>query len=121
MAAPTTVSTTPPPSVPTIREAIAPLGQYGRVFKGTVIDKNTAIARRKAGLDIVVCGDDKDANRQLAKEIEAAAVGTGNYRRHDPHPLSAGPDALPHYQPKVRPPDGHSFYETARLKARKKP
>lgn len=103
-----------------IHEADAPAGENGRVYKGAQIEKQAAIARREAGLDIVVCGDNADSNRQLAKEIEEAAAGADNYRRHEPHPLTAGPDALPHYQPKVRPPEGHAFYETARRKARRK-
>ena len=106
--------------VPMIHEADAPAGESGRVYKYIQIERDAAIVRRKAGLDIVVCGDDTDSNRQLAKEIEESAVGAGNYRRHEPHPLSAGPHALPHYQPNVRPPEGHSFYETARRKARRK-
>jgi hypothetical protein len=66
---------------------------------------------------VVVCGDDTDANRRLASAIESA-VGPG--RRSDPH-NKAGPHALPHYQPDPRPPDGHTFYETARRKARRRP
>jgi len=64
----------------------------------------------------VVRGDDVDANRSLAQRIEAAV---GPYLRSDPH-KRAGPLVLPHYQPYPRPPDGHTFYETAHRKARKK-
>lgn len=48
-------------------------------------------------------------------EIERSANGL-NTKREPPH-LSAGPNALPHYQPDPRPPDGHTFYETPNLKA----
>ncbi len=65
---------------------------------------------------MVVCGDDVDANRRLAERIESAV---GPCERGEPH-SKAGPRALPHYQPEPRPPQGHTFYETARRKARKK-
>ncbi len=65
---------------------------------------------------MVVCGDDVDANRRLAEKIESAV---GPCERGEPH-SKAGPRALPHYQPEPRPPQGHTFYETARRKARKK-
>jgi hypothetical protein len=72
------------------------------------------VARRKNGEDIVVCGLDKIANRNLAKLIEQTA--NSRYQRHDPH-VNAGPNALPHFQPDPRPPAGHSFYETLNRKA----
>jgi hypothetical protein len=88
------------------------------VFKGAEIDQATAVARRAAGLDIVVCGDDINTNRSLAQAIEAAV---GPYQRGAPHLSTAGPNALPHYQQSQPPPVGHSFYETDRRKARKGP
>jgi hypothetical protein len=84
------------------------------------IDFATAVARRQSGQDVVVRGNDIDANRALAAAIEAA-VGprTGPQK---PHPR-AGPHALPHFHQQSRSPAGHCFYETAnpRKKARKKP
>jgi hypothetical protein len=65
----------------------------------------------------VVCGDDVAANRRLAGAIEAAV---GVCQRSDPH-RRAGPMALPHFQQDQPPPEGHTFYETANRKARKKP
>ena len=65
-------------------------------------------ARRRAGLDIVVCGDDTMQNCGLAKRIEDQV---GPNKHGGPHP-NAGLFALPHWQPVRRPPDGHSFYET---------
>jgi hypothetical protein len=69
----------------------------------------------------VVCGDDKKLNRRMARNIEATV---GPCVLHERHPR-AGPFALPHYHQKERPPagtapDGHSFYEVDKAKARKK-
>ena len=98
----------PPAAPPTIHEATLASGPSGAVLKGAEIDMAAAIARPQASLDIVVCGDDRKANRAVAQRIEAAV---GPYESQDPH-KRAGPHALPHFQPEPRPPDGHSFYET---------
>jgi hypothetical protein len=102
---------------PRIHEATLASGPSGAVLKGAEIDLATAIARRQAGLDIVVCGDEIRANERLARQIEAAV---GPYEQEVPH-RRAGPNALPHFQPDPRPPAGHSFYETGnpQRKARK--
>src|SRR5438132_11686085 len=92
---------------PRIYEAKLGSGPSGVVVKGREIDLQTAIAERRAGRDIVVCGNDVDANRRQAQAIEAAV---GLCKRHDPH-AKAGPRALPHYQQDMTPPNGHSFYE----------
>ena len=97
---------------PQIHEAA--LGSDGSVRKGTVITQAQAEASRKAGQDVVVCGPDLKSNRRLAETIEWNA--NGNCKRCPPHP-SAGPRALPHYQPDPRPPSGHTFYETEIRKA----
>jgi hypothetical protein len=76
------------------------------------------IAFRAAGNDIVICDGSMADNRKLAKEIEESVVGAGNAKEDPPHMISAGPDALPHFQPKVRPPAGHSFFETNMQKAK---
>jgi hypothetical protein len=76
------------------------------------------VLRRQADLDVVVRGDNIDQNRALAQAIEKAV---GPYQRATPHLLAAGPLALPHYQQDTPPPDGHTFYETSRRKARKGP
>jgi hypothetical protein len=89
----------------------------GAVEYAAEIDFDTAVVRRRAGGNVVVRGPDVDANRRLAFSIESAV---GTCVRGDPH-RSAGPHALPHYQPKSRPPDGHTFYETPRRKARRSP
>ena len=100
---------------PVIHEAELESGPSGAVSRGPEIDLANAIARRQQGLDVVVCGDDTDANRTRAREVESAV---GPCKREDPHPR-AGPHALPHYQPNPRPPEGHTFYETARRKSKR--
>lgn len=102
---------------PTIHNAELASGPSGAVEYGAEIDLAAAVARRQVGDNVVVRGDDVDANRRLAGQIESSV---GPCRRSDPH-ASAGPHALPHYQPQSRPPDGHTFYETPRRKARKLP
>jgi hypothetical protein len=84
-------------------------GPDGKVVRGTMIAEAEAVARRKSGLDIVVCGDDTVVNCQVARAIEDQ-VGP-NYI-DGPHLKRAGPHALPHWQQRQPPPEGHSFYET---------
>src|SRR5262249_19032870 len=96
-----------PKVAPKIHEAT--LGGAGSVRKGPEITQAEAEKRRKAGLDIVVCGPDRVTNRLLAGKIERNA--NGKAKCCFPHP-SAGSRSLPHWQPDPRPPDGHSFYET---------
>ncbi len=100
----------------TIHEAERASGPSGAVLVGAAIDFVVAVARRQAGLDVVVCGEDVAANRRLAGTIEAAI---GACFRSDPH-RRTGPLALPHFQQDTPPPDGHTFYETAHRKARKR-
>src|SRR5438128_2445817 len=114
---PTDPPDTPPPP-PTIHEAELESGPSGRVRRAGAIDLAAAVARRQAGLNVVVCGDNAGANRRLAGQIEAAV---GSCYRAEPHVRFAGPYALPHYQQTRRAPvgpAGHTFYETERRKAR---
>jgi hypothetical protein len=110
-----------PPAVPLppprIHEATLASGPSGAVLKGPEIDLATAIERRKAGLNIVVCGNNRKANCALAKQIE---VAVGPYVQQTAH-KKAGPHSLPHVQQAVPPPEGHTFDETAspQRKARK--
>ena len=71
-----------------------------------------AVALRHMGRDVVVRGPVVAANKAIARAIEQAVNGVGHYKRCNPH-VNAGPHALPHYQPDPRPPQGHTFYETA--------
>jgi hypothetical protein len=110
----------PPAGPPTIHEAAPASGPSGAVLKGPAIDFDAAVARRSAGLDIVVCGDNLAANRNLARQIEATV---GPPTRPQPPHEDAGPSALPHFHQQSRSPEGHAFYETEnpRKKARKQP
>jgi hypothetical protein len=113
-----TAPATPEPALPApmIHEAELESGPSGGILRGAEITFDQAVARRRTGGDVVVCGDDTDTNRRAAEQIESAV---GPCVRGEPH-SKAGPRALPHYQPDPRPPAGHTFYETARRKARKK-
>ena len=88
------------------------------MIRGAEIDFASAVARRGTGFDVVVCGEDGNANRAQARAIETAV---GPCQRSDPHLGSAGPHALPHFQQVTPPPAGHTFYETGKRRARKKP
>jgi hypothetical protein len=112
-----TPSPIPSPPSPTIHEAERASGASGAVLRGPEIDRATAVARRRAGADVVVCGGDTNANRRLAQAIESA-VGPATPPQ-TPH-RRAGPLALPHFHQQSHVPDGHTFYETARRKTRKK-
>jgi len=109
----------PPPPQSTIHEAELEPGASGRVLRGAEITFDAAVLRRHAGLNVVVCGEDQNANRRLASRIESAV---GPCQRADPHIRHAGAHALPHYQQTRRDPPGpagHTFYETARRRARR--
>src|SRR5436305_12932019 len=94
----TDASTTPaeaPPPAPTIHAAELGSGGSGAVIRGAEIDFATAVTRRQGGENVVVCGEDINANRRLAERIEQAV---GPHKRGEPHKRSAGPRALPHFQ-----------------------
>jgi hypothetical protein len=86
----------------------------GAVVKGKEVAQAEAEQKRKDGENVVVCGPDHSANMTLAEQIEQNA--NGRWKRCPFH-RNAGPRALPHYQPDPRPPEGHTFYETANRKA----
>jgi hypothetical protein len=108
----------PTPAMPepptTIHEAELASGASGGVIRGAEIDFGAAVARRRAGKNVVVCGDDLKANRRQAERIEAAV---GPWVRSAPHKQSAGPRALPHFQQHDVSHEGHTFYETPNLRA----
>jgi hypothetical protein len=89
----------------------ANLGANGAVIRvQPPITQAQAIAIRQQDGNVVVCGPNKTANSVLARDIEHAA--NGRWRRCKPH-ITAGPNALPHYQPDPRGETiGHTFYET---------
>jgi len=92
----------------------ASLRADGSVVKGSEINESEAVGERQTQREVVVCGNDPDANNELAKRIEHAA--SGSYVRHGTH----RPNGLNHYQPLARPPAGHTFYETKNGRARRK-
>jgi len=102
---------------PVIHEASLAGGPSGIVNAGRVLAFDEAVRARTAGGDVVVCGDDHKENQRLAWRIEEA-VGRAS-RPQPPHSGRAGPRALPHYHQLSRVPPGHTFYETANLRARK--
>jgi hypothetical protein len=117
-----TTETAPPAPAPlpapTVHEAELAPGPSGAVWYGAEIARDAAVARRRVGLDVVVRGEDADANRRLAGSIEAAV---GPATRPQPPERHAGPLALPHFHQQSRDPKGHLFYETERRKAKKRP
>jgi hypothetical protein len=84
---------------------------------GSVLTDQEAVDRRRQGLNVVVRGSDGRQDRRKACHIEMA-VGTP-VSFDVPH-ARAGPRALPHFHQASRSPDGHSFYEVGKRKARKK-
>lgn len=102
----------------TIHEAELIPGPSGGVWYGAEIDFDTAVARRRLGLDVIVRGDDGDANRSLAYRIESTV---GPPSRPQPPERRAGPLTLSHFHQSNRNPKGHLFYETGQRKARKRP
>jgi hypothetical protein len=104
--------------MPTIHEADLDSGLSGAVLWGAQIDFAAAVARRVAGQHVVARGPDLDANRALARQIEAAV---GPYDRGPPRVRRAGPLALPHFQQQDEHHGGHTFYETPNRHARKRP
>jgi hypothetical protein len=85
----------------------------GGVRRGSPLTRPQAEARRRVGLDVIVCGDDTLANC-LAAEVIERAVGPCY---HDGPHAAGGLQALPHWQQRSPPPQGHSFYETHMRKA----
>jgi hypothetical protein len=73
---------------------------------GSPLSFADAVDRRKKGEDIIVCGDNGRENYAEAMKIEQAACGTRP--NFDPPHLPTG---LSHFQPPVRPPLGHCFFE----------
>src|SRR3954447_8660008 len=108
MATPPQPSPRPVPP-PKVHAATRATDGSGKVEYGAVLTEQQAISRRQNGLDVVVRGADKAANRNLARSIEAA-VGPPS-KPQFPHTGTAGPLALPHFHQASRVPAGHSFYE----------
>jgi hypothetical protein len=74
-----------------------------------------AVLRLQQGLDIVVRGSARRANRNKARELSQAAFG--GFEEDPPH---QGRMALPHFHPPGRSPDVHAFFEAPPRHARKR-
>jgi hypothetical protein len=106
---------TPSPSTPpSIHEALCARDGSGGVGRGRDLTRTEAISHRHGGGDVVVCGPDTFANAREAHTIESAL---GPCIPDGPHLDVAGALALPHFQQRVPPPAGHTFYETPVRKA----
>ncbi len=105
-----------PPAV-TIYEAERIPGPDGMVERGDApISEADAIAYLQAGRDIVVCGPERRANRNKARELTVQAFG--GFVGDEVH---EGRMALYHFHPLNRTPeDTHAFFETKRKHARKR-
>jgi hypothetical protein len=99
---------------PSIHEATCAPDGTGGVQRGASLTRAEAIARRQKGGDVVVCGSDAFATSAEAFAIESAV---GPCIPDGPHLDTAGVLALPHFQQRLAPPDGHTFYETPVRKA----
>jgi hypothetical protein len=105
------VSESAKPSVKTSASGVfeAHLGVNGAVVRGKKLTTKEAEEYRKKGYNVVVCGTDFRANRARAEAIEKGA--NGNVVHHGPG-VRAGMNALYHFQPDPRGPQGHTFYES---------
>lgn len=92
-------------------------GPDGAVEKGeSAISEADAVTRIQGGGDVVVCGSQRRANRNKARELMTTAFG--GYEEDRPH---EGRMALPHFHPPDRTPEGvHAFFEAPPRHARKK-
>ena len=104
------------PSTVLIYEAERVPGPDGTVERGnTPIAEREAIVRLKGGGDIVVCSDERRANRNKARELTEAAFG--DFEEDAPH---TGRMALPHFHPGSRSPEVHAFFEAPPRHAKKR-
>jgi len=111
------VASTEEPAVVAIYEAERIAGLDGAVQRGDApLSEADAIARLQGAEDIVVCGEQRRANRNKARELTEAAFG--GFEEDEPH---QGRMALPHFHPPDRDPDEtHAFFEAPPRHARKK-
>ncbi|MFN0195288.1 MAG: hypothetical protein ACKVT0_00970 [Planctomycetaceae bacterium] len=77
---------------------------------GSLLKLDEAIAERKAGRDVVVCGPVLRTNIQIAEKVEAAATGN-RHQLHRAH-LDRGKKALSHWQHETIQDSGHTFFES---------
>jgi hypothetical protein len=105
----------PSPAAPlSIHEAFCAQDGSGGVRRGRTLTRAEAIHHRRSNGDVVVCGPNPFDNSREAHAIECAV---GPCIPDGPHLDVAGSLALPHFQQRVPPPLGHTFYETPVRKA----
>lgn len=99
---------------PAIHEAERVPGPEGAVAYFAELTEAQAVARRKAGLDVVVRGPEGEIDKALARAIKATArrveEAVGPCLPEAAHLRHAGRMASPHFQQRSRSP-GHTFYE----------
>ena len=105
------------PAETTTCEAERIPGPDGVVERGAnPLSDGDAVARLKAGQDIVVCGAQRRANRNKARELTKAAFG--DFEEDEPHD---GRMALPHFHPPAHVAQrAHAFFEAPPRLAKKR-
>jgi hypothetical protein len=105
------------PAALAIHEAERIPGPNGAVEKSdNTISEAAAVARLQASGDIVVCGVERRANRNMARELTTKAFG--GFEEDEPH---EGRMALPHFHPPDHTPEGvHAFFEAPPRHAKKR-
>src|SRR5947208_2893702 len=69
----------------TIHQAELESGPSGRVLVGAEIEFDTAVARRRAGQNVVVCGTDTNANQRLAGRTQGPSPCLTTSKRGELH------------------------------------
>lgn len=92
-------------------------GPDGAVERGAnPLSDGDAVSRLKAGRDVVVCGTQRRANRNKARELTRTAFG--DFEEDEPHD---GRMALPHFHPPAHVADrAHAFFEAPPRVAKKR-
>jgi hypothetical protein len=105
------------PPVVVVYEAERIPGPDGAVERSdNPISEDDAVLRLKAARDIVVCGGQRRANRNKARDLTTQAFG--GFEEHLPH---GGRMALPHFHPPGHVPEAvHAFFEAPPRHARKR-
>jgi hypothetical protein len=87
------------PALTSIHEAVRIAGPDGAVERSDdPISDADAVLRLQSGRDVVVCGPQRRANRNKARELTTAAFG--GFEEDEAH---QGRMALPHFHPPIRP------------------
>lgn len=105
----------PPPVL--VYEAERIPGPEGTVERGDMpIDEVEAVKLLQNGHDIVVCSDNRRANRNEARRLTIEAFGDFVENKYHGN----GRMVLPHFHPANRTPEVHAFFEAPSRHARRK-